>query len=178
MSMASQSGTRFASDKNVARAASREGVATGIVSRFAAASDTFTLLVGHAALRQRITYADFADSLGLGSPRNLGWLLTPLLDWCRAGELPPLPIIVVRRADGLPSGGYDPELIARETERVFDCEWSALEPPGPMDLAAFALPRFPVSLRAGRLRPAGGRSPAGRLGRAERVIENLPHKVR
>lgn len=115
--------------------------------RFACAERVFALLAGCAGRRERISYADFAFALGLGSPRQLGWLLTPLLDWCRAESLPPLAIIVVRRADGLPSGGYDPASIARETARVFDHDWSRVTAPGPADLARFAIPPMPARLR-------------------------------
>lgn len=96
--------------------------------------------------RERITYADFAFELELGSPRNLGWLLTPLWGWCLAASLPPLPIIVVRRADGLPSGGYDPATIAAETARVFDHVWTSALPPSVADLVRFVLPRLPAAL--------------------------------
>ena len=115
--------------------------------RFASAQRMFALLTRCAGRRERITYADFAFELGLGSPRQLGWLLTPLLDWCRANAVPPLAIIVVRRADGLPSGGYDPETIVAETERVFRHDWARVPEPGPADLAAFALPRLPSRLQ-------------------------------
>ena len=105
------------------------------------------MLATCAGRRERIAYADFAFELGLGSPRGLGWLLTPLLDWCRATDLPPLPIIVVRRADGLPSGGYGPDTIAAETQRVFDHDWRAVTPPEAADLSRFALPSVPPGLR-------------------------------
>ena len=52
--------------------------------------------------------------------------------------MPPLPIIVVRRADGLPSGGYDPDEIARETARVFDFDWATIRAPVAADLLPFA----------------------------------------
>jgi hypothetical protein len=100
-----------------------------------------------AGARQTITYADFAFTLGLGSPRRLGWLLTPLFEWCRENGHPPLPIIVVRRADGLPSGGYDSATVAAETERVFDHPWSEVAPPDAAGLARFALPHLPPGLR-------------------------------
>ena len=83
------------------------------------------------------------SSSEIGSPRRLGWLLTPLLDWCRAHGHPPLPIIVVRRADGLPSGGYDPDGVAAETARVFDYPWADVVAPRPADLPRFALPSVP-----------------------------------
>lgn len=111
------------------------------------ASSAFGLLVGLAGRRERITYADFAFDLALGSPRSLGWLLTPLLRWCEASGLPLLPIIVVRRADGLPSGGYDPVAIEAETRRVFEHGWSAVRLPQPADLAPFALPPRPLAGR-------------------------------
>lgn len=111
---------------------------------FAAGQAAFGLLATLASRRERISYADFAFALGLGSPRNLGWLLTPLLDWCRAGCLPLLPIIVVRRADGLPSGGYEPDAVGPETARVFDHDWRRVSPPTAADLMPFALPRPPT----------------------------------
>jgi hypothetical protein len=58
--------------------------------------------------------------------------------------LPPLPILVVRRADGLPSGGYEPGTIASETERVHATDWSRVAPPTADNLAGFAL--FPKAL--------------------------------
>lgn len=121
--------------------------------RFTCASHVFERLTDRASRRSLITYADFAFEAGLGSPRNLGWLLTPLWEWCRASGLPPLPIIVVRRSDGLPSGGYDRETIAAETARVFDHRWNAVAPPSAADLAAFALPRLPFALAFSGTRP-------------------------
>lgn len=112
------------------------------------------MLAGCAGRRERIAYADFAFELGLGSPRRLGWLLTPLLDWCRADGLPPLPIIVVRRADGLPSGGYDLDMVASETKSVFDHDWWVVTPPGAADLSRFAVPTVPPGLR--RAAPSRG----------------------
>jgi hypothetical protein len=49
----------------------------------------------------------------------------------------------VRRADGLPSGGYEPATIAPETERVFQTDWSRVAPPTADGLIDFALPRRP-----------------------------------
>ena len=74
-------------------------------------------------------------------------MLSPLLAWCGELSLPPLPIIVVRRADGLPSGGYDPATIASETGRVFDLDWTVIAPPKAADLARFAIPRLPAAIR-------------------------------
>ena len=122
--------------------------------RLVCAPAVFELLAGLASRRERIAYADFAWTLGLGSPRNLGWLLTPFLAWCREGDLPWLPIIVVRRADGLPSGGYPLDRIATETERVFGHPWSDVTPPAAANLAAHAVPRSP--------RPRRATSPLGR----------------
>lgn len=109
------------------------------MTRSSAAPTAFEFLTALASRRERIAYSDFAFDLGLGSPRNLGWLLSPMLGWCRDRGLPWLPIIVVRRADGLPSGGYEPRLIEAETERVFDHDWSAVTAPTGDDLALFAL---------------------------------------
>jgi hypothetical protein len=114
----------------------------------ATATPAFALLAGLASRGERMTYADFAFALGLPSPRNLGWLLGPLLGWCRAGDLPPLPIVVVRRADGRPSGGYEPGEVAAETARVFAFDWSTVAPPTAAELAAFG--------RDGALRDAPG----------------------
>lgn len=107
----------------------------------------FAVLVGCAGRRERITYGDFAERLGLGSPRALGWLLTPLLDWCRARDLPWLPILVVRRSDGLPSGGYREDEIEPETRCVFDFDWARVAPPDAEALARFApVPKLPAAL--------------------------------
>lgn len=116
-------------------------------TRFASAPAAFALLADHAARRRSIAYADFADRLGLGSARQLGWLLNPLLEWCRERRLPPLPIIVVRREDRLPSGGYNLRTVAAETARVFDHPWAGEIPPTADDLSRFALPRLPGGLR-------------------------------
>ena len=101
----------------------------------------FALLTRLAAGRERIAYSDFAFNLGLGSPRGLSWLLGPLLRWCDAEGLPPLPIIVVRRSDGRPSGGYDPAMIGDETARVFDYRWRDVRPPIAADLMPYAIAR-------------------------------------
>src|SRR3954451_11005152 len=103
--------------------------------RVSTAAAVFDFLTRLATRQQRVSYGDFAHHLGLGSPRGLGWLLTPLLRWCEARGLPPLPIIVVRRADGLPSGSYEPDTIKPETERVFTFEWTAVSPPSAAELA-------------------------------------------
>ena len=109
------------------------------MTRFASGPPAFEFLTRLAARGERVAYADFAFELGLGSPRNLGWLLTPLVEWCRECGLPLLPVIVVRRADGLPSGGYDPDLIGPETARVFGHDWRAVPGPGPADLFRLAV---------------------------------------
>jgi hypothetical protein len=115
--------------------------------RFSAAPDIFHYLTRCAARGERVAYSNFAFDLGLGSPRGLGWLLTPLLRWCEVRGLPPLPIIVVRRADGLPSGGFDRNTIAAETARVFAFDWPTVTPPSAVELAAFARPRLPGGLQ-------------------------------
>lgn len=109
-------------------------------SRLEGGRDAFAFLAGLATRRERVSYADFAFALGLGSPRGLSWLLGPLLRWCAAEGLPPLPIIVVRRSDGLPSGGYDPATVEAETLRVFDREWATVRPPDASDLLPHARP--------------------------------------
>ena len=124
--------------------------ALALRDRLSVSPDAFRLLTDLAVRRHRIAYADFAFELSLGSPRRLGWLLTPLVQWCAAEGLPMLPIIVVRRADGLPSGGYDPATVAAETERVFGHSWSEVAPPTAAVLfEATAIPK-PFSAPASR----------------------------
>ena len=115
--------------------------------RLSVAPDVFHYLTQLAARKERVTYSSFAVDLGLGNPRGLGWLLNPFLRWCETRGLPPLPIIVVRRADGLPSGGYDPNTIVTETVRVFAFAWSTTPPPSAAELSILVLPRLPIRLR-------------------------------
>lgn len=64
-----------------------------------------------------------------------------MLGWCRDRGLPWLPVIVVRRADGLPSGGYEVASVASETERVFAFAWSDVRAPSAPDLLPFVSTR-------------------------------------
>ena len=114
--------------------------------RFAAAPRIFADLTARAGNGSLVTYAEFARANDLGAPIGLSWVLMPLLRWCEARRLPPLPIIVVRRRDRRPSGPYAQELIAADTARVFGHRWALVPPPAPSELAAEAPLRLPRSL--------------------------------
>ncbi len=103
--------------------------------RFAVAPAVFADLAGRAARCERVTYGTFAGALGLGAPIGLSWILMPLLLWCEARGLPPLPILVVRSRDGRPSGPYDEARIPADTDRVFGHAWDREVPPTPDELA-------------------------------------------
>jgi len=79
-------------------------------------------LIDVAARRATITYSDLADVIGSVDHRH-GWPLGLIQEYCQDRHLPPLTILVVSKASGLPGHGFT-ALEADEREAGFEAVWS------------------------------------------------------
>ena len=96
----------------------------------------YDLLIRQAATGRTISYSSFAFPLGVAA-RGISSELMPVLNWCRCNSHPELPIIVVRKDTGRPSGPYEANKIESQTKLVFQYDWTAVDRPTEAELLAF-----------------------------------------
>ena len=95
----------------------------------------YDLLIGQAATGRTVSYSEFAFPLGVAA-RGISSELKPVLNWCRCNGHPELPIIVVRKDTGRPSGPYEAKTIESQTKLVFQHDWTAVDRPTEAELLA------------------------------------------
>ena len=120
------------------------------------ATQIWSVLALAARNRQILTYTMLEQLTGLARV-GLGQSLEPIQSYCLLRQLPPLTILVVQEATGIPGAGFSaasPEEYARRQLEVFAHDWLAQGAPSPEDLASA------VEARPSR----GPSSPAGAAG--------------
>lgn len=102
----------------------------------ARAQQIWPILIALAYNRQTITYGGLADVLGFGGAGVFSGILGQIMNWCAANELPPLTVLVVNSATGLPGLGLTtPADLHAEREEVFNHDWYGLVAPLAAELA-------------------------------------------
>ena len=97
----------------------------------------WSLLVCAARERRTYRYSDITAIMGGGNPRNMGKYLEPIYRLCKQRGWPPLTVLVVNKATGVPSDGLPLDAaVPVERERVFNFNWFELEPPETPDFRA------------------------------------------
>jgi hypothetical protein len=84
-----------------------------------------------ASQAQTVTYAEFAARFGLAN-QGCGKVLTEMGERLRAEKLPLLPVLVVNKKTGLPSGdaefykrlGLDQDGVREEQQKCFAHDWT------------------------------------------------------
>ena len=94
--------------------------------RFVLANSAWPMLTSAARERQRVTYQEVAEHLGLRAARPVRFALWPIQDLCLEKQLPPLTSIVINKSTRLPGSGFiawtgDP---AEAQGATFDFDWS------------------------------------------------------
>lgn len=134
------------------------------------------LLIRQALARQKITYANLADELGMPNPRNLNFVLgsigTTLVELSKRWQedVPPIQCIVINQQTGLPGAGVDPminvsnigKLDPRQKEAIIDSilsrvfaytKWPSVL--AELGLSEASLPDLDILRNAGRSGGAG-----------------------
>jgi hypothetical protein len=94
------------------------------------------ILIGAAHDRRTLTYGGLAKMLGFKGAGTLAHPLGHLMHYCRQNGLPPLTVLVVNQATGLPGEGLTETDLNADREAVFEFDWYALVPPAPEELGA------------------------------------------
>ena len=117
------------------------------------AAQIWSVLAWAGTNRQILNYGDVSQLVGV--PRQgLGPLLEPIQSYCLVHKLPPLSILVVSKATGLPGSGFIAAAdIPRHQAKVFRHDWLAMGCPSPDDFAQ-AVKKLP-SRSLTRRRPHG-----------------------
>lgn len=93
----------------------------------------YLILIGAAARRETMTYSMLSERIyGSASQRHtLGPKLGPLMNWCKANELPALTALVVNEESGKPSTGLTTVdgAFGAEQEQIFSYNWYGIFPP-------------------------------------------------
>lgn len=108
------------------------------MSREQRAAQIWSLLVYAASHRQILTYGILAKLIGVPTAA-LGQLLKPIEALCIAHEWPPLTVLVVSDATGVPGPRFigAADVPAAQMD-VFRYEWLELQPPAPNEYLAVA----------------------------------------
>lgn len=100
------------------------------MSRDEAAFHIWPELIKLAKKHRKIYYSDLADAIG-SADRRLGWPLGLIQDYCLTANLPPITILVISKAEGLPGHGFTAwDLGEREAgySAVWNHNWSTRNP--------------------------------------------------
>lgn len=100
------------------------------------AVQVWLILIGAAHNRQILTYGILADALKYKGAGVLADTLGHIMFYCREEKLPPLTVLVVNQATGLPGEGLTETDLNADRENVFGCDWYDIVPPTPDQLAA------------------------------------------
>ena len=99
------------------------------------ALQAWLILIGRAKNRQTLTYTMLDELMGFGAPVAIGSIIDYIWRYCKINKLPPLTIIIVNKATGLPSSGMG-EFDFAQQEAVFNFDWYNIIPPTPEELIA------------------------------------------
>ena len=97
----------------------------------------YLILIGAAKRRETMTYQMLADEIYEKPAQHvLGDKLEPLMQWCKANDLPALTALVVDKTTGEPREGLTTVIggFPAEQQRVFAYRWNDLVPPTNEDL--------------------------------------------
>ena len=99
-------------------------------TREARALQIWQILIGLAHNRQTITYKRLSELLHYGGAGTLAQLLDPIMMYCKKSNLPPLTILVVNEATGMPGEGLSTiQDLNADREKVFRHDWYSIFPP-------------------------------------------------
>lgn len=117
------------------------------MTRSERASQIWPLLAHCASCRQTVGYERLASLIGV--PRvGLGQLLEPIQSYCIVNSLPPLTVLVVSDASGLPGEGFvGASDVPRAQAEVFAHSWQASPTPQTFEAAVAKLPSSGRSLQ-------------------------------
>ena len=93
------------------------------------------VLIGAAHSRQTLTYEDLGEIVGLLA-RGVGRYLYIISRYCTAHDLPPLTVLVVQKASGLPSPGLTVDDANAAQQQVYAHPWYRMTPLSASDLTA------------------------------------------
>lgn len=93
------------------------------------AHQLWSILAFAAYNRQTLTYAFLGKLVGLPSSA-IGRSLYPIQYFCKQQGLPPLTVLVVNQATGLPGEGLEVDDFAKVVQEVFEFEWITYKAPG------------------------------------------------
>lgn len=113
------------------------------------ASQIWAVLAWAARNRQSLGYSQVGQLIGVPAA-GLGQLLEPIQSYCMQHNLPPLTVLVVQQASGLPGSGFtgaSADELARAQASVFATDWLALGNPGEEKLATAVAERPSNGLR-------------------------------
>lgn len=106
------------------------------MTKYERAAQLWSVLALAARNRQILTYDIAARLTGLPRP-GVGPMLAPIQDYCVKHQLPPLTILVVSEASGLPGEGFiAAEDIPRNQALVFGYDWHTHGAPSPAEFEA------------------------------------------
>jgi len=93
----------------------------------------WSLLICAARERKTYRYGDIATILGFQGAGTMGQFLGPIMRLCKANNWPPLTVLVVNQATGLPSEGLitleNVNNVNEVREAVFKFDWFSIDPP-------------------------------------------------
>jgi hypothetical protein len=99
------------------------------VKREERAAQIWPLLTFAASVRMTLTYKRLGELIG-APPVALGDWMEPIQSYCLIRDLPPLTVIVVGDADGLPGPGFTGATnVAEAQARVFRHDWRSTPVP-------------------------------------------------
>lgn len=93
------------------------------------AHQLWSVLVFAAYNRQTVTYGFIGKLMGLPAA-GIGRALYPIQDFCKQHELPPLTVLVVNQATGLPGDGLEVTDFPKMVQDVFEFDWISYKAPG------------------------------------------------
>jgi hypothetical protein len=102
------------------------------------ALQAWQILIGKAAGRQTVTYADLSVLMfGHEAAGVLARILGHIAFFCQDHDLPPLTVLVVGKPTGEPGSEIplERDKIDEERERVYRCNWYDVYPPSEFQLA-------------------------------------------
>ena len=104
-------------------------------TREARALQIWQILIGLAHNRQTITYKQLSKLLRFEGAGVFSPLLEPIMMYCKKNNLPPLTILVVNEATGMPGEGLATiRDLNEDREKVFRHDWYGIHPPSEEEL--------------------------------------------
>jgi len=103
-------------------------------TREARALQLWQILIGLAHNRQTITYKLLSELLDYKGAGVFAQLLDPIMMYCKKNSLPPLTVLVVNEATGMPGAGLSTiQDLNEDREKVFRHDWYNVYPPNEQD---------------------------------------------